>query len=312
MSNAAGMSRPTSSITAGRAAILLAVAILFFGLNWPTLKIAIHAVSPIWFNVFRMICASAVYTGVLAARGRLIWPSRQDMPMVLGLGILQFGVMSSMVAYGVATVGAGRSAILVYTNSIWVTTGAVIFLGERISRWQVVGMATGLAGLAILFSPFDLDWSSRRILIGNGSVVLGSIVWSIALVQVRGHRWSADPLELLPLQTALGALVTIPFAILLETPVPHIEWAWSSAIAFVIVVVLATCLGFWALVVAGRHLPAIAVSLAQLATPVIGVASASIVVAEVPSRADIAGLALIILGVAMAAIFGRRRRVTVA
>jgi drug/metabolite transporter (DMT)-like permease len=46
-----------------------------------------------------------------------------------------------------------------------------------------------------------------------------------------------------------------------------------------------------------------------LATPVIGVISASILVAEVPSPADIAGLALIVFGVALAAILGRRRAI---
>jgi drug/metabolite transporter (DMT)-like permease len=302
-------SRQGQGITSKRAVILLAMAIVVLGTNWPTLKIAMRAIEPLWFNTLRMLCAALVYATILAVRGRLVWPSRQDVPMVLGLGLLQFGIMSCMVAYGVATVGAGRSAILVYTNSIWVTTGAVLFLGERISRWQIVGMVFGLAGIAILFSPLDLDWTSRKVLIGNGSVVFGAMFWSAALLQVRGHRWHADPLELLPHQTALGALVSLPFAMILEGPVPKIQWAWQPVTAFAIVVLFATCLSFWALVTAGRRLPAIAVSLGQLATPVIGVISASILVAEVPSPADIAGLALIVFGVALAAILGRRRAI---
>lgn len=298
----------SNTITAGRAALLLTIAIVLLGTNWPTLKIAMRGIEPLWFNSLRMLSAALVYAAILAMRGRLVWPSRQDVPMVLGLGILQFGVMSCLVAYGVATVGAGRSAILVYTNSIWVTTGAVLVLGERISRWQIVGMVFGLAGIAILFSPFDLDWSSRRVLIGNGSVLLGSMVWSVALLQVRGHRWHADPLELLPHQTALGGLLSVPLAMTLESPLPHIHWAWQPVTAFVIVVLFATCLSFWGLVMAGRRLPAVAVSLGQLATPVIGVVSASIIVSEIPSRADIAGLTLIVFGVALAAILGRRGR----
>ena len=299
-------------ITPRRAALLLTMAIVLLGTNWPTLKIAMRGIEPLWFNALRMLSAAVVYALVLAARGRLRWPSRQDVPMVLGLGLLQFGIMSCMVAYGVATVGAGRTAILVYTNSIWVTAGAVIFLGERISRWQIVGMAFGLAGIAILFSPLDLDWSNPRILIGNGSVIVGAMFWSAALLQVRGHRWHADPLELLPHQTAMGGLLSVPLAMLLESPVPQIQWSWASTSAFAIVVLLATCLSFWALVVAARRLPAIAVSLAQLATPVIGVISASILIDEIPSRADIAGLALIVCGVALAAILGRRGRVKLA
>ena len=190
--------RDVKTITAGRAAFLLAAAVLLLGTNWPTLKIAMRGIEPLWFNAMRMLSASLVYALVLAVRGRLRWPQREDLPVVFGLGLLQFGLMSCLASYGVSLVGAGRTAILIYTNSIWVTTGAVLFLGERISRWQISGMGFGLAGIVLLFSPFDLDWNNQRILIGNGSVVLGSMIWSIALLQVRSHRWHADPLELLP------------------------------------------------------------------------------------------------------------------
>jgi drug/metabolite transporter (DMT)-like permease len=44
---------------------------------------------------------------------------------------------------------------------------------------------------------------------------------------------------------------------------------------------------------------------------VIGVASSAILVAEIPSAPDIVGLALIVIGVALAAILGRRRTVKI-
>lgn len=295
------------ALTPGRAAIVLALTILIMGTNWPTLKIATRSIDPLWFNVIRMLGASIVFTVFLAARGKLILPTRRDMPMVLGLGLMQFGVMSSMVAFGVSEVGAGRSSILVYTNSIWVTVGAILFLGERPSRTQIFSMVCGLTGIAILFSPFDIDWSSRRVMIGNGAVVLGSMVWSAALLQVRGHRWHADPIELMPLQTLLGALLTLPFAVAFEGVVPTIHWSWAFVLSMTVVVVLATCVAFWGLAVAGRSLPAIVVSLAQPATPVIAVSCAAALVGEIPTWADLAGLSLIVLGVAVAALFGRSR-----
>jgi len=177
----------------------------------------------------------------------------------------------------------------------------------RPSRAQITGLACGIAGLVILFSPFGLDWHDRRVLIGNGCVVLGAIAWSVALLQVRGHRWHADPIQLMPLQALIGAVVPLPFAIAIEGPVPAIHWSGEFVLAYGSVVVLATCVSFWSLVTAGRVLPAIAVSLGQLATPVLGVLCAALIVAEVPSWADIAGLLLIVCGVAIAAIFGRRR-----
>jgi drug/metabolite transporter (DMT)-like permease len=294
-------------VSPSTAAILLAISVFFLGINWPVLKVAMHSIQPIWFTTIRMSLTGAIFAIILAARGRFIIPTRADMPVVLSLGLLQFGVMSTLVVYGVSTVGAGRTAMLVYTTSIWVTIGSVLVFGEKPTRGQVIGMLFGIAGLATLFSPFGVDWSDYRILFGNGAVVLGAIAWSVPLLQVRRHRWQADPLQLMPYQTVLGALVSLPLAVFLEAPLPHIDFGWEFVWSTAAVVILASNIAFWGLVTAGRSLPPIAVSLGQLATPVIGVICSAILIAEIPSTADIVGLILIVCGVAIAALWGRPR-----
>jgi drug/metabolite transporter (DMT)-like permease len=288
------------------AAILLAVSVFFLGINWPILKIAMHSIGPLWFTAIRMILVAAILTAILAVRGRFIIPTRADMPMVLSLGILQFGAMLTLVVYGVSVVGAGRSAMLVYTTTIWITLGAIFVFGEKPTRGQIAGVVFGVAGLVTLFSPFGVDWNDRHTLLGNGAVVLSAIAWSIPLLQVRHHRWQADPLQLMPYQAALGALVSLVSAIFLESPLPHIAFGWEFVWSTT-VIVLQTNISFWGLVTAGRRLPPIALSIGQLATPVIGVVSAAILIAEIPSTADIVGLVLIVCGMAVAALFGRRR-----
>jgi drug/metabolite transporter (DMT)-like permease len=304
MSESSSVSRIVSP---RRAAVLLAVAVFFLGTNWPVLKIAMRSIEPIWFTTLRMCTAGLVFALILGLRGKLIIPSRRDMPMVLSLGLLQFGIMSTLVVYGVSVVGAGRTAMLIYTTPIWVTLGSILFYRQKPTRAQVVGTLFGIAGLTVLFSPFGIDWTDRHVLIGNGSVVLGAIVWSVPLLQVRHHKWQADPLQLLPYETALGSLVSFCVAISFEGWLPHIQWNWEFGISFATVVLLATNISFWGLVTAGRSLPPIAVSLGQLATPVIGVAFASFLIAEIPTWADIIGLLLIVCGVAVAVVFGRTR-----
>lgn len=190
------MSTVTTSriVSPQRGALLLAMAVILFGSNWPTLKIAMRSISPLWFTTTRMAGATLLVFLFLAVRGRLVWPTRRDLPMVASLGVFQYGIMSAMIMYGISIVGAGRVAMLVYTASIWVTLGAIVVLGEKPSRGQFVGLACGIAGLAVLFSPFGLDWHDRRVLIGNGCVIGAAMIWSIALLQVRGHRWHADPI----------------------------------------------------------------------------------------------------------------------
>ncbi len=294
-------------VSPGRAVLLVAMAALFLGVSWPMLRMGLRSIEPIWFQATRMLAAGLVLAVFLAVRGRFIVPARADMKMVLSLGLLQFGAMAVLVIYGVSIVGAGRTAMLVYTITIWVPLGSILFYGEKPTRGQAAGMLFGIAGLITLFSPFGMDWTDTHVLLGNGSAVLGAIAWSVPLLQVRRHRWHADPWQLMPWEMLIGTAVSIPLAMILETPLPHIGWTTEFVVSFSFVVVGATIISFGALVTAGRSLPPIALSIGQLATPVIGVICASFMVGEIPTWADIVGLVLIVCGMAIAAIFGRRR-----
>ena len=127
------------------------------------------------------------------------------MPVLLGVGVFQMGIMIGLMTYGLKHVDAGRSVILVYTTSLWVLPGAVLFLGERANRWQIAGLLVGLAGVVILFNPLNFAWHDRMALIGNACLLLCALSWAVALLWVRGHRWRLDPLQLLPWQSLVGA-----------------------------------------------------------------------------------------------------------
>ncbi len=301
------MGMSAGGLTRTQAWFVLALSIVVFGIHWPIMKIGLRAIGPEWFAVLRLAGAAVLYAAALAAGRRLSWPTRRDLPMVVSLGIFQMALMIGLITFGVASVGAGRSAILAYTTPLWVIPGAILLLGERVDKWQIGGLAGGMLGIAILFNPLDFDWADRKVLVGNASVLLAALASAAAMLHIRGHKWDSDPLQLLPFQSLLGAVLLLPVAGFAEGWAPHIRWSLSFALAFSFTVVLATGLAFWGIVAAGRRLPAIAVSLAQLATPVIGYAAAAAWVGEAPSWSDMAGLALIILGVGAAAALGRRR-----
>jgi drug/metabolite transporter (DMT)-like permease len=294
-------------LTRTQAWFVLALSIAILGIHWPIMKIGLRSVGPEWFGVLRLVGASVGYAAVLAAQRHLVWPTRRDLPMVLGLGVFQMTLMIGLVTFGVTSIGAGRSAILCYTTPLWVIPGAILLLGERVDRWQIVGLAVGMAGLAVLFNPLDFDWGDRKVLIGNASVLLGALSWAAAILQVRGHRWDSNPLQLLPFQSLIGAVLLFPVAGFAEGWAPHIDWNLEFVLAFSFTALIASCVGYWGTVAAGQRLPAIAVSLAQLTTPVIGYAASAVWVGEAPSWRDIGGLALIIVGVGIASALGRRR-----
>jgi drug/metabolite transporter (DMT)-like permease len=288
------------------AGLLMAVVIVLLGLNWPILKLGLRGADPLWFATIRILLAALAYAVLLVAQRRLALPNRQDMPVLLGVGVFQMGIMIGLMTFGLKHVDAGRSVILVYTTSLWVLPGAVLFLGERANRWQIAGLLVGLAGVVILFNPLHFAWHDRMALIGNACLLLCALSWAVALLMVRGHRWRLDPLQLLPWQSLVGAVMLLPFAAWQEGWSPHLPWGTGFVLVLAYNVVPAGAFALWGIMAAGRVLPAITLSIGQLATPVVGVASAAVMLGERPSPEKVVGLACILSGVALATFAGRR------
>lgn len=287
----------------------LALTILLLGANWPVMKIALQTTTALWMACFRLLFAGVLYAVLLAALRRLTWPARRDWPVVLTLGVCQGALMTGLVTMGVGLAGAGRSAILAYTSPIWVIPFAVLVFKEKVTRWQIAGLVLGVAGLLVMFNPAGFDWHNGRVVLGNVCVLLGSAAMAVAQLAARGHVWSVPPLQTMPFQTLLGGLILLPAAMLLEGPVPtySLEPGFLAALAYA--AAGATFVAYWTMVEAARRLPAGRMALAQLITPVWGVAASAIWAAEVPVTIDLIGLALILSGVAVSSAGAPRRRV---
>jgi len=281
-----------------RAAWLLLAVVVLWGANWPVMKVGVEAIPPITFAAVRLVLGGATLALVAAWKGELAWPARADWPVVAGVGVLQMAGFLGLVTFGLQYVPAGRSAILAYTTSLWVVPLATLVLGERLAGLRLIGFVLGIGGVAVLFNPFGFDWSNPDVLLGNGLLLLAALLWALLIVQVRGHRMQGSPLSLGPWQFAVGALVLVPLAAWLEA---GRAVAWSPALAVILFYngPLATGFCFWAMLTVTRALPAITTSLSSLAVPVTGMLLSSLTIGESLTLTNLAGLALILGGVAL-------------
>ena len=104
---------------------------------------------------------------------------------------------------------AGRSAILVFTIPLWVAPIAFFALGERLTRMNLVGLAMGLAGIAVLFNPLSFNFSNPSALTGNGFMFLASMSLAVAIILIRRHTWRGPIIQLMPWQMLLGTALLV-------------------------------------------------------------------------------------------------------
>lgn len=274
---------------------LLLTNVVIWALAWPISKIGLAYMGPLWYTANRFIIACAVCFIVLGAARAVKIPKRQDLPIILGIGILQMTFFLTLINTGLSHVGAGRSAILAYSTPLWVTPLAALFFHESVTRIKLIGVLLGLAGIAILFAPMSLDWSNHSVVLGNIYLILAALVWAIAILQSRFGRWHSDPLQLVPWQLLLATILTTLFAFFME-PISTIQSNSTLWLTLIYNGVLGTAFGYWASSTVFKNIPAINASLCYLGVPVLGLLFSATILGESISLSMALAITLIMSG----------------
>ncbi len=188
--------------------------------------------------------------------------------------------------------------MLGYTTPLWVAPGAFLLLGERVAKRQVAGIGLGMVGLMVLAGPGSIDWGSEVAVLGHGLPVLAALCWSVSIIAIRGHRWTATTLQLLPWQCLIATGVLTVLAFVFEGP-PPVRIGTPALLALAYNGVIGTALGYWAMTVVNRRVPAATAALGVLVTPAVGIGLAALILGEGPDLGLILSAALIMAGVAI-------------
>ncbi|MFO1155477.1 MAG: EamA family transporter [Rhodospirillales bacterium] len=126
-------------------------------------------------------------------------------------------------------------------------------------------------------------------------------------MHVRGYRWRASALQLMPWQLLLGAAVLLPLALWIE-PWPRVSWGWPLAAVLAYNGPIASAFCYSAFVTVNRVFQPTTTAVGSLGVPVVGVLAAAVALGEPLTAAKLAGLALISTGVVLLGIAATRGR----
>lgn len=283
-----------------RAWLLFSIVILVWGLNWVITKSIVRSVPPLWTSAIRSAIACATLLPLQLVRRDLIVPRREDLPVVVAIGLLHMVGFSVLVAAGLRHAPVGRSIVLGYTTPLWVAPLAWVFLGEAVSRRTLLGIAGATLGLVLMFNPVSVDWHDHQTLTGNALILLASWCWAASIVYVRKHRWIATPWQLVLWEALLAACVTGALAAWVEGR-PAIVWSPALAAAFCYAGACGTALAYWAMATINRSLPATTTALGMLLTPIAGLMASALFLGERPDALLLGSATLILLGIGLGA-----------
>lgn len=300
---------PTESPPADRLGLVLIASItLFWGVNWPAMKLAV-AEMPVW--TFRTLCLVIGGAGLLAicrmSGQRLAIPRAELGPLVLAalFNITGWHLFS---AFGLVYMPAGRASIVAFTMPLWAALLAVPILGERLSRSTIAGLAIGMLGMAALVIP---DWQSIVAApLGLAYMLGAALSWAAGTVLLKRFRWSIPTSALAGWQLLLGGVPVAIGALLLDRgfdPFSVSAVGWGATL-YAALIPMIYCHWAWFRVV-GIY-PAAVAAIGTLAIPVLGVLSSNLALGE-PIGVDVVlSLVLVLAGLVVVLILPswRRRR----
>jgi drug/metabolite transporter (DMT)-like permease len=284
----------------------LAATVMAWGIGWPVNRGILYHLPPLTAVAIRSVIATAALFAICAWRRRLNLPDRRDVPVILSITLLHMVGYAVLVSVGLLFVPVGRSVVLAYTTPLWVTPGAALFLGERLTLPRAGGVVLGLGGLAVLFNPLAFDWHNGTALMGNAVLLAAAVLWAASILHIRAHRWHGTPFDLIPWEMALSMVILGAMALAVDGWRP-VEWTPNLVWLMLYSALPGSALAFWGAAVAAQNLPAVTTSLGLLVAPVIGIAASAQTLGEAPTLSLGIAVVLIIGGIALGAVSSEPR-----
>lgn len=255
-------------------------------------------IPPVGIAALRLTIASAVLSLLSGPQARREWPRLTRVER--GWAVVGGVALAAHFATWISSLGYTSimsSVVLVSTNPIFVALASLLFLREAPARFTLFGIVLAIAG-GLLIGLADLSTGAES-LTGNLLALAGSVAGSIYILIGRRLRKSLSLLPYITLIYGLGAAMLLALALASGTPL----WGYTAT-GWGLILLLAIgpqLLGHSALNYALKYLSATFVAVVLLAEPIGATLLAVPIWGEVPTPVKLAGGALILVGIALAA-----------
>lgn len=271
---------------------LLGALTLAWGFNWTAMKVALAEVPP-W--TFRSLClglGSAVLFLVLHLGGQKIpWPRGQWLRL-WWLALLNITGWNMLVAYGLTMIPSGRASILAYSMPALAIPLSVWLLGERLTIAKAIGLALGLAGLALLIGEGYAAMGAAPL---GSLLVLGAAAsWALGAVLQKKYPVAMAPGPYTAWIMLLGGVPIFAGAAMLEDPRALSNIGTRAAFGTAYNVLIAFAFAHWAWIKLATSVSVTVFSLSILIIPAVAVVGGIVLLGERPSIAELTALALVL------------------
>jgi len=282
----------------GRDLALALLTAVLWGFAFVATRIGLDSFTPSQLVALRFLIA-AIPTVVVA-------PPRAGWPMVIAAGLTLYTGQFLFQFFGMAHgMPPGLASLIVQTQALFTVLFAALLLGERPTARQTIGLFVAFAGLGVIATTAGHDLS----LMGFALTMVAPVSFAVGNILLKRIGGTTD-FALMAWMSLVPPLPAIAVSVVVDGPdgFAHAVAAapWTGWAAAVYLGVVATMLAYaiWGNLL--RRYPVATVTPFALLVPFVGALSSAVVFGEQFGPMRLAGMAGVLLGLAVIVIPGAR------
>ncbi|MFZ2338998.1 MAG: DMT family transporter [Bacteroidales bacterium] len=283
------------------------LAMIFWAFSFIWFKVANETFLPITIVFFRLVAAILILTTYLAVKKKFVKIRKEDRKLFIMLAVFEPFLYFLGESFGLTYVSATVGSVLISTIPVVATIGAWIFFKERLKLINYAGIVLSFTGILI----FVIDRSGTLSYNVKGLALMMLAVFSASGYNLTLSRLVGkyEPVFIVNIQNTLGAILFLPLFLIFEAG--HLAETTLTLKAFVPVIELAVFASCGAFILFAYSVRNLGITRANVFTNFIPIFTAFfsfLILGDRLTPQNIAGMMVVIAGLIMSQMNGRRKK----
>lgn len=254
-----------------KAYIALGIVSFFWGTTYIASRIGTQHIPGLFVSGVRQFLSGLILVSFFLTRGYSI-PTWEVLKKISVQGIFLLCISNGLLTWSLEYISGGLAAIIAALVPLFITIFTLwLSTCVKISKWMIVGMVVGLAGVVIIFYDYLGQLHNKNFILGVTLALLATLSWSYGTVYSSKQKLPVDILFSVGLQMLSAGIIILIVCGLTGKYVNLADAGHASLFALGYLIVFGSLLAYSAYVFAISKLSPALVSIYAYINPIVAV-----------------------------------------
>lgn len=280
-----------------KAYFALGIVSFFWGTTFVASRIGVQHVPGLFISGLRQFFSGSILVGFFLIKGHSI-PSWNVLKRISVQSIFLLCIANGLLTWAVEYISGGLAAIIAALVPLFIALFTIwLSKNTRITRWMVVGLIIGFAGVLTIFYDYLGQMKDRSFIIGITLAIISTLSWSFGTVYSSRQKPPIDILFNVGLQMFIAGVIVLVICLITGKYVNPVSMDQNSWLALGYLIVFGSLLAYSAYVFVIGKLPPTQVSVYAYINPVVAVLLGWVLLSEKMNVNMIMGTFITLTGV---------------